>query len=234
MRCISPIPQSTGILPPIERNENMDFIKDVIKDVIKDGIKDFTHKTNSNIHNIQSNKGKRLIFYIFIVVYIFMLLDSPLSTSLFNFSIWTYINKSLFISNNIIKINATLHYIFVPKDKITVSSFLLFLSIIYLILSVFKSLFKKYIIFFSLLCDIELSLPRIIAIISVFYCLYFCNSLSTLSFPLPTICTTIALISDIFTIAKYKIELEKKNLQKIKKELQEGTKCKPQVDCVPT
>lgn len=196
----------------------MDFVKDVIKDFIKDFIKDvikdFTHKTNFNIHNIQSSKGKRLIFYIFIAVYIFMLLDSPLSTSLLNFSIWTYINKSLFVYNNIIKINATLHYIFVPKDKITVSNLLLFLSIIYLI-SVFKILFKKYTIFFSLLCDIELSLPRIIAIISVFYCLYFCDSLSTLSFPLPTICTTIALISDIFAIVKYKIELEKKNLQKM-------------------
>lgn len=193
----------------------MDFVKDVIKDVIKD---------------IQNNKGKRLIFYIFIAVYIFMLLDSPLSTSLFNFSIWTYINKSLFISNNIIKINAILHYIFVPKDKIAVSNFLLFLSIMYLIISVFKNLFKKYTIFFSLLYDIELSLPRIIAIVSVFYCLYFCDSLSTLSFLLPTICTTIALISNIYTIAKYKIELKKKNLQIIKKELQEETKCKPQVD----
>ena len=209
MRCIYQIPQSTDILLPIKKDDGMDFIKDVVC------------KTYSNASN---SKKKKCILIIFVAIYIFMLLDSSISASLLNFSIWAYINKSHFIFSHIIKISAKLHYILPPIDKLAVYNFLSFMAFIYVICHI-QPRTNSQAKFYPIICDIRLTIPRYIAILSIFYYLYFRYPLPhyiihifPISFSLPTICTTISLISDIHTIAEYESKLANIDLQKINKE----------------
>lgn len=202
-------PQSTDILLPIKKDEGMNFIKDVVC------------KTYSNA---SSSKKKKCILIIYVIIYTFMFLDSSISASLLNFSIWAYINRSHFIFSRIIKISAKLHYILPPVDKFAIYNFLSFMAFIYVIYHIQPST-NSQMKFYPILCDIRLTIPNFIATLSIFYYLYFRYPLPhyiihvfPIPFSPPTMCTTISLISDIHTIAEYERKLAEINLQKINKE----------------
>lgn len=165
-----------------------------------DFIKGAVCQTYSNTSN---SKKKKCTSIIFIAIYIFMFLDSSISARLLNFSMWAYINKSHFIFSHIMKISAKLHYILPPINKFEVCNVLLFIVCTYVILYFIHKSSNNKIPYYYVLYDIQLEMPRLIAFLTVFYYLYFRYPLPNYIFPfsLPTICTTIALISDIRTIA---------------------------------